>query len=192
MRVTPRGFGGAPRFPNTYIERMEILIVRHGEAGKADPRRHPDDDLRPLTEKGERRFHRAAKGLRALGLRPAKILASPALRTMGTARLLADRLGLRARQVSAADALHHSVSAAAALRSLARDLSGGRGPARFALVGHEPQLGRLVSLLVSGSTGANLPLEKGGAALVDVEALRAGAGTLRWLLTQDQLIELAR
>jgi phosphohistidine phosphatase len=162
---------------------MEILLIRHGLAGKADPRRHPDDDLRPLTPKGERLFGEAAKGLRAQVPAPARIYASPALRTLQTARLLADRFRVKAGDLVTLDVLHHAASPAAALRALSRM----RLPGRIALVGHEPWLGRFASLLISGSAGANLPLDKGGACLVAAEAMRAGAGSLAWSMTQDQL-----
>jgi phosphohistidine phosphatase len=167
---------------------MEILLVRHGLAGKADPRRHPDDDTRPLTPKGRRSFRRAAKGLLALDCNPSRIFTSPALRALETARLLADRLDLRARDVAAAEELRHSADPEAALKSLARL----RPSKRIALVGHEPWLGRFVSLLISGSADAKVEIGKGGACLVEAEALHAGAGSLVWMMTQDQLIAFAR
>lgn len=168
---------------------MQILLVRHGQAGKSDPARHPDDDLRPLTPEGRKTFRQAARGLRAvLADPPSRILASPALRCAATAEILADALGLPGRAVIRVDLLHHRVSPAAALRALSRK----RLPARIALVGHEPFLGRLASLLVSGAPGARLPMEKGGACLIEAASLRPGAGELAWMLTRDQLRALSK
>lgn len=167
---------------------MDILIVRHGLAGGRDPRSWPDDDLRPLTPKGRRAFAQAARGIRTAGASPERILTSPAVRALETARILARELGIRRRDVIPVPALHHAVPARSALKSLA-SLSRGL-PDAFAVVGHEPNLGRLVSLLVSGSAGAGLPLGKGAACLVEAAAPKPGAGRLRWSLTQDQLAAL--
>lgn len=167
---------------------MDILIVRHGLAGKRDPGAWPDDDLRPLTPRGRRAFAKAARRIRAAGASPRRVLASPAVRALETARILARELGLRRKDVIAVPALHHAVPARSALKaltSLSRDL-----PAAFAVVGHEPNLGRMLSLLVCGSAGAALPLGKGAACLVEAEAPEPGAGRLLWSLTQDQLAAL--
>ena len=42
---------------------MEAIIVRHADAGKADPKRYPDDALRPLSEEGEKEMARIARGM---------------------------------------------------------------------------------------------------------------------------------
>jgi phosphohistidine phosphatase len=169
---------------------MNLLLVRHGLAGKADPACWPDDDKRPLTEKGRKTFKAAAKGLRAQGTKPALILASPALRTRQTAAFLAKALGLEDGAVRNWDALHHSRSPAMALAGLERQGL----PESAALVGHEPWLGEFLSLLIAGETGAGLKFAKGGAARVEIPdgGKRAkGRGRLVWLLTQDQLAALA-
>jgi phosphohistidine phosphatase len=166
---------------------MRILIVRHGLAGKRDPEVYPDDDLRPLTPKGRKAFRRAAKGLRSQGLEPAVILTSPALRARQTAELLADGLGLAAKRVVDAPALHHAVDPAKTLAKLSRQ----RFPGTVALVGHEPWLGEFLSLLVAGDKLARLALDKGGACLAESKSFAKGKADLIWLLTQDQLAALA-
>lgn len=166
---------------------MDILLVRHGQAGKADPKTHPDDDLRPLTAKGRKLFKRAAKGLRSLGLKPGKILASPAERTWTTAELLADGLRLKGMRITKAPELHHAVSPAKALEKLSRM----RLPASLAMVGHEPWLSEFLSLLIAGDTRAGIELDKGGACLVEADGLGRKKGRLIWLMTQDQLAALA-
>jgi phosphohistidine phosphatase len=165
-----------------------ILLGRHGSAGTADPEAWPDDDLRPLTAKGRKAFKRAAKGLRAQRLEPGLILTSPALRTRRTAELLAEGLHAKAAAVRAVPELHHAVSPAKALDALSRM----RLPASLALVGHEPWLGEFLSLLIAGDPKrARAEIGKGGACLVEAEALARGKGNLLWLLTQDQLRSLA-
>lgn len=169
---------------------MDLLLVRHGLAGKADPGTWPDDDERPLTEKGRKAFRAAAKGLRSQGPKPTLILASPALRARQTASILAKAFGLGDGAVRNWDALHHARDPEAALAGLGRL----RLPRSAALVGHEPWLGEFLSLLIAGAAGAGLPFAKGGAARVEIPdgGKRAkGRGRLRWLLTQDQSAALA-
>jgi phosphohistidine phosphatase len=123
---------------------MDLLLVRHGLAGKADPRAWPDDDERPLTEKGREAFRAAAKGMKSQGPKPALILASPAVRTRETAALLAKAMGLKQSAIRNWDAIHHSRAPEKALADLARQGL----PKSAALVGHEPWLGEFLSLLI--------------------------------------------
>ena len=52
------------------------------------------------------------------------------------------------------------------------------------LIGHDPDFSELVGWL----TGAQIGLQKGGAAEVDLRGKPArGAGELRWLLRRDQI-----
>ncbi len=164
---------------------MEIFLIRHGLAGKPDPKKYPDDDLRPLTPKGRKAFKRAAKGFAALEAKakPSLILTSPALRTRMTAELLARALGLGAKAVRDLPELHHAIPPDRAMAKLSKQ----RLPKSIALVGHEPWLGEFISLLIAGKALARVEMGKGGAGLVDSEALKAGHGTLLWLLSQDQL-----
>jgi phosphohistidine phosphatase len=167
---------------------MDLLLVRHGLAGKADASVWPDDDSRPLTSKGGKTFKAAAKGLKQHGPRPSLILTSPAKRTRETAVILAKVLGLGGRGLKDWEALHHGRDPEKALSMLTRQ----KLPKTAALVGHEPWLGDFLSLLVCGRTGAGLGLDKGGAAYVEIAdgGKAKGRGRLHWLLTQDQLAAL--
>ena len=166
---------------------MDLMLVRHGLAGKADASVWPDDDARPLTSKGRKSFQAAAKGIRRKGPLPTLILTSPALRTRETAVILAKVLRLGGRALKDWDALHHEQDPEKALALLGRQ----KLPKTAALVGHEPWLGEFLSLLLCGRKGAGLGLDKGGAALVEISAGAAkGRGRLHWLMTQDQLAAL--
>lgn len=166
---------------------MRILLVRHGPAGKADPKAYPDDDLRPLTPKGREAFKRAAKGLRALGLKPETIFTSPALRTRQSAESLARHLGKTVNSLVDMPELHHAADPAKALAKLSRM----KLPGTLALVGHEPWLGGFLSLLIAGDAPARIGLDKGGACLVEAEEMKKGKGRLVWLMTREQLAALA-
>ena len=154
---------------------MELYVVRHGIAFDRDPGRWPDDRDRPLTEEGEARFRRAARGLARITGSVDIVLSSPLARAWRTAELLEDEAGWpepigcgelepERRPVEVVGALEPYRSADA-----------------VALVGHEPLLGEVIGHLLSGGAddGA-IPLKKGGAAMVSLDGDDA---ELRWLLT---------
>jgi phosphohistidine phosphatase len=64
-------------------------------------------------------------------------------------------------------------------------------PQRVLLVGHEPDLSSLISVLVTGGSDAGIELKKGGLCRLTTEKLVFGkCATLNWLLTPKQLREL--
>ena len=84
---------------------MEVTFFRHGIAvDRADPLA-PVDFERPLTLDGKNKTESAARGLRALELRPALVLSSPFRRCMQSARLLAQILGVTKKAVLESEAL---------------------------------------------------------------------------------------
>lgn len=166
-----------------------MLLIRHGLAGESDPERWPDDDMRPLTEKGRKAFKRAAKGLARQGVKPLRIYTSPAVRTRQTALLLAKAFGLKEKDVVDVPALHHSRDPGKAVPALAKL----RPPRAAALVGHEPWLGIFLASQLGCERSAEILFTKGGAALVktaDGAPKPRGKNSLMWLLTQDQLADL--
>ena len=122
---------------------MILYIVRHAPAGERDHARWPDDSKRPLTEKGERKFARAAAGLARIAEPPDVVLASPYARAWRTAELLAEHTGWPA--PTECSALAGDSDAATILPLLE-----GRRENAIALVGHEPHVSELLSLILSG------------------------------------------
>ena len=56
------------------------------------------------------------------------------------------------------------------------------------IVGHEPQLSRLIALLATGDTVAAIDMKKGGLCKLETEDLEYGhCATLAWLLTPRQM-----
>jgi phosphohistidine phosphatase len=61
-----------------------------------------------------------------------------------------------------------------------------------ALVGHEPDLGEWLGLMLTGKSRGFAEFKKGSCALVEFEdKAEAGEGTLLWLLAPGQLRKLA-
>ncbi len=162
---------------------MDVYLVRHAVAEERAPR--GGDAARALTAEGRREFTRAAAGFSRLEPELTRILTSPLLRARQTAEILREQLS--GPEPEAWPPLAPGV----ALERLLADLRGA-GEA-VALVGHEPCLGRLLSLAVSGRAGDGTPLRKGGIArLVFERAPRPGGGRLAWLLTPRLLRRLRR
>ena len=56
------------------------------------------------------------------------------------------------------------------------------------LVGHEPYLSGLISLLVSGEATCAVVMKKGGLCKLSIESLKPGrCAALEWLLTPKQM-----
>ena len=156
---------------------MELLIVRHAIACERNPRRWPDDAARPLSPRGALRARRAAAGLRKLSVRPGRVLASPLVRTRQTAEILAQYAGWP--RAIPCPPLVPGGSPQELLALLART----RGR-RVAVIGHQPDLGRLIALCLPGSAGsAAFELRKMAIASIAFTGTpRAGQGELRWLV----------
>ena len=162
-----------------------VYLVRHAYAAHADPQQWPDDAARPLTPDGIRKFRAAARGLRRLVPDVDLVLSSGYARAWGTAELLAEESGWPAPQPCAA--LEAERPAAAAIDVLREHDAGS-----VALVGHEPYLSRLASILCGGDeTALRLRLKKGGVVACDLDRSPApGAGRLTWTVTPKILRSL--
>ncbi|HKD53144.1 MAG TPA: histidine phosphatase family protein [Steroidobacteraceae bacterium] len=156
---------------------MELLIVRHAIAFERDARRWPDDGERPLSPRGMMRARRAAVGLKRLGPRPLKVLSSPLERARQTAAILSQFAAWPRASLCPLLMPDSSPQELLALLGRARESC-------IAVVGHQPDLGRVLSACLPGSVGsAAFELRKMGVALVQFRgAARASHGELRWLL----------
>lgn len=135
---------------------MEIYLVRHAIAHERDPERWPDDAKRPLTDEGSARFESAARGLKRIAPTVEHVLASPFARAWQTAEILAAHAGWP--DADAADELAAGCDPNAAVALLERQTA-----ESVALVGHEPDLSSLASLLLVGDAArAEIELKKGG------------------------------
>jgi phosphohistidine phosphatase len=144
----------------------------------------PDDDKRPLTERGTARFQEGVAGLIWLNAAIDEIFTSPLVRAKQTAALLS--AGVEgAPPVKELDALAPGHDPDETMVQLARAAK----RRRIALVGHEPGLGELAAHLI----GASRPLvfRKGGACRIDIESLTPKSrGSLIWFVTPKVLRRL--
>lgn len=165
---------------------MRILLFRHAPAERRDEQRWPDDLTRPLTARGVRRARQASRAIVRLAPGLTHVFASPARRAAETARELV-RAAAGEVRLEAMQALAPGGSWREVLRVLARH----DDSSVIALVGHEPDLGKLAGVLLFGAPTA-LPLKKAGAAAIDAESPAAGVGRLLWWWSPGALRALAK
>ncbi|CAB1368594.1 SixA phosphatase family protein [Denitratisoma oestradiolicum] len=126
---------------------MDILLWRHADAEEHAP--GLDDLARKLTTKGQRQAAKVARWLDAWLPRDTRILVSPAQRARETAHALR-----RTHEVEPA------IAPDATVADLLRTADWPRMKRPVLLVGHQPTLGQLAALLVSGREDS-WPIRKG-------------------------------
>jgi phosphohistidine phosphatase len=158
---------------------MELFILRHAIADQRDPTKYPDDALRPLTEKGMKRMRRVAEGLLAAGLQFDVIYTSPYTRAKQTAEIVAEVFDMR-NDVRETDTLAVDGDPEDLIEELKKTE---KDAASVLLVGHEPYLSELISLLLVGDASLDLTMKKGGVCKLTVGMLKYGkCATLDWLI----------
>src|ERR1041385_3939688 len=157
---------------------MNIFILRHGLAVDHGAPGYPDDASRPLTAEGKAKVRQIARAIEKLDLDFDLILSSPLKRARQTAEIAAEELRLN-KKLAFSDALTPHGNTKDLINQINQ-----LEPKNIVLVGHEPYLSELISLLVSGSSGFSVELKKGGLAKLSSEDLKHGrCASLEWLLT---------
>ncbi len=161
---------------------MLLYIARHAWAGHfGDPGWRSDAD-RELTAEGIDRYRRVVQALVQRGVAPVRIATSPYIRCVQTAAILAEEIGG-----------HPPVDEVAALApgvdfadlSVWTDVYSAEGD--LAWVGHNPDVERLVSLLIDDRS-AYVRFAKGSVAALEFDGpVRRGEGKLQWHLTAKEL-----
>ena len=146
---------------------MELYLLRHADAEEFAPA-HGGDSERALTTKGKHQARGVADGLRSLEISFDVIFFSPFVRARQTAEIVAELLKL-----------HDKVEMTQEL------VPGGDGKALISeikirradsvlLVGHEPCLSRLISMLLSGRPDLSIKMKKAAVCKLEIEAPRFG------------------
>jgi phosphohistidine phosphatase len=166
-------------------DRLDLYLVRHAFAGHADPSHWPDDAERPLTAEGIARFRDAARGLRELVPAVDAVMSSGYVRAWQTAKLLHEGAGWP--EPEECPALEATRPASAVL-----DVLQSRTERSIGLVGHDPHLSRLASLLCTGSEDAlRLELKKGAVASLCFDGpVEPAEARLRWTVPPKILRKL--
>jgi phosphohistidine phosphatase len=124
-----------------------LWLLRHGDAEDGSP-----DSERPLTDKGREQARAVGAALKALGVEIDACLTSPKVRSVETARLACEPLGVEPQ-------LEPKLSGGP---FDAEALAAGLGD-EVLLVGHDPDF----SMAVHSLTGAQVRMKKGGLAGIE-------------------------
>lgn len=160
---------------------MRLYLVRHGIATEKIGGEVRNDMQRPLTDGGRAETKAVALGLKRLGIAPDVILTSPLVRARQTAEILGDVLapknGLRI-----ADAL----APAGRDSDLYKVLKEYERANEVFLVGHEPDIGRLVATLLWAGPELVIAFKKSAVCRVDITSVPPNEpGTLEWFVTPE-------
>ena len=129
---------------------LQLTLIRHAKSSWKDTSLSDFD--RPLNKRGLENAPLMGRVLKKLGLDFDRMIASPALRAITTARLIARQLGYPAEDIDTREELY-----AAGTRQLLDCIhSLHNGDTRVALVAHNPGLTELCNYLC-GEMIANLP-----------------------------------
>ena len=166
---------------------MNLFFLRHAKACPRGPKYRPDSK-RPLTREGEKTVREVAAGLLKLDLTFDLILTSPYARALRTAEILAEAYDSKKLFVT-----NHLAAEADPREVVAEIVENFATLENIVLVGHEPFLSGLISILLTGEPGMKIDFKKAALCKLSVEDLRFGdCASLCWLLTPRQLGRLSK
>lgn len=165
---------------------MDLYIIRHAIAVDHGAPGYEDDSQRPLTDKGRKKMHQIAKGLRSLGVEFDLILSSPYVRARETAEILAAVFKMK-KKVAFSD----NLIPLGEPELLIAEINEKDSVKSLALVGHEPHLSTFIGVLTTENKVLEITLKKGGVCYLSANDLsQEHRATLEWLLTPGILVEI--
>ena len=157
---------------------MRLYFLRHGDA--LETPFYKDFD-RPLSDLGKRQIQNAAHFLDSARIRPRLILTSPLTRAKQTCDIIVESLGPL--DVILTDTLRSGTASADTLREI-----NAHTVDSMLLIGHEPQLSGLISLLTGGDEQFRIEMKKASLACLEVAPpAKKGHAVLAWLLDSGLL-----
>ena len=169
---------------------MELFVIRHAIAEPLGKKNEFSDEKRVLTSEGRNRMRDVVKGLVKLGVEFDLILTSPLARAVETAEIVAAAAGLTKKEIKHSGNLGPGASA----EKLFAEIKGLTGVEAIALIGHQPDLGGLISRIIqTKSSELSIQLKKGSVCCLNItETVPTLRGEMVWLLTPRQLRHVAK
>jgi len=154
---------------------MEICFFRHGEAEL--PGATATDEERQLTETGRDDTRLVAETLQRAGVVFGRLFTSPLIRARQTAEIVGEVFGLPPQTT---ELLRPGVGLGEIQKLLSDQPS-----SHVLLIGHEPDLSRVVSQLIGGG---RIRLATSGVACVQMDRVEPGAARLMWLVAPEVVL----
>jgi len=151
---------------------MDLLLWRHAEAEEGE-----DDMRRRLTERGEKQALRMAKWINTRQPKDLRIIVSPSVRTQQTAKAL--KLPFETNRKIGPEACVSELIAASGWP---------QANGSVLIIGHQPSLGRLASLLLSGQE-ADWTIKKGALWWLSNRVRRGETQTVLRAMMPAELLE---
>lgn len=160
---------------------MLLYLIRHAWAGERDEKQYSNDELRPLTADGKKRFAKMLDRLDEAKIRPTWIATSPLVRCRQTADILAKHLS-KSPEIMELVALKPDSDLGEVLA-----WTGKRKDEEIAWVCHAPDISDMAAALIGDGSGS-IRFAKGAIAAIRFEgAVDRNAGELAWLATASML-----
>lgn len=160
----------------------QLVLVRHAKSDWSLP--DQDDWDRPLNARGQRDAPEMARRLRGRRIKPGLILASPAVRAIATATIMARELRITASLLKPEERLY--LASPVDMLAVVRELGG--DAAQLMVVGHNPGITEFANRLSAGETIDNMPT----CAVFTAEFDLAGWEQLDWGRGQDAEFDYPR
>ncbi len=167
---------------------MNLYLIRHAIAVEPGTPGYEEDQLRPLTGKGSEKMTNIARGLKSLGLCFDLVLSSPYARAIETAKILLKVMKISKERLVITEHLAPMGFPEQVIGQINQNYSSLES---IALVGHEPNLSALISLLAAGDAELAIDMRKGGVCCLSAEnLLHERRATLEWLMMPKHLVAL--
>ena len=168
-----------------------LYIIRHGLAEE-----RPDfaqtglpDSERPLTPDGCKKVLRVGQALKSLDIQLDTLLTSPYIRALQTAQIISQCH--ENAPIQNVDFLYPDTNPVDSTQELKKAFLKEPNDQHIAVFGHEPQLGALVSYLLTDQVFGCFPLKKASVTCIDfVREFEAGMGQLKWSIPAKLLSRL--
>lgn len=166
---------------------LYLHLLRHSNAEDLPPEGSRGDSDRRLTPDGRLKARQIGKALERLGLTFDLMVSSPAVRTRQTAELVSEHWKSKPPVEFDEDLRIGGDS----FRALQRIVSRGQGDHSVLVIGHEPELSRLASRLLTGGPELKIVFKKGSVCRLAIRRVTEGAcASLEWLLSPSPLRRL--
>jgi phosphohistidine phosphatase len=158
---------------------MRLFILRHADA---EIEGHRNDADRKLTREGIAEAECVANAVRLLKLNFTSVLTSPTTRAKATAEIVAKQFPSVRIQ-----SMEHLVPSAEP-QDLFRELQSFPRDSRLLLVTHKPFASRCIANLINMANDSKISIRKASLSCIEVGSpIQRGAGTLLWILTNEQM-----